>query len=234
MTTYWTAAGKLHSVRSKTVLMATPQMVNRNVCLDLPREYQDAMAEFNHPPMLKVNVAVRNWRFMEKAGITAFKWWGDYPAYGAILRSMIIEGREIMPCDPTKPTVIPLYIPANATLRGVPLREQAFAARHLMFSLRFADIEMLIRQQFTKMFAPYGFDAERDIAGIVANRWGHAFICPGPGFFTGKEGRSPPSSVIKKPLDAMAFSHSDLSGLQDWHEAARFARAGVEQLVQLI
>ena len=38
------------------------------------------------------------------------------------------------------------------------------------------DIEASVRSQFTKMFGDYGFDASRDIAGIVANRWGHAYV----------------------------------------------------------
>lgn len=230
---YYTLNGNIHVVNSKTVLMATPQMVNRNTVFDLPSEYVNAMGEFNHAPILKVNVALRNWKFIEKAGISAFKWWGHFPAYGAVLRDMIIDGAA-SPCDPSKPTVIPLYIPACATLRGMPLREQAFAARMIMFSLSYADIELLVREQFTKMFSSFGFDAKRDIAGIIANRWGHAFVCPGPGFYHGKNGAPTAADVIKQPHGAIAFAHSDMAGLQDWQESARYARAGVERLVGLL
>ena len=30
------------------------------------------------------------------------------------------------------------------------------------------------------MFAPGGFDPRRDIAGIILNRWGHAYVNPQP------------------------------------------------------
>ena len=50
------------------------------------------------------------------------------------------------------------------------------------------DYERQIRAQFTEMFARSGFDADRDIAGIILNRWGHAYLSPAPGFFFG-EGR---------------------------------------------
>jgi len=33
-----------------------------------------------------------------------------------------------------------------------------------------------------KMFGAAGFDPGRDIAGIVLNRWGHAYVNAGPGF----------------------------------------------------
>ena len=32
------------------------------------------------------------------------------------------------------------------------------------------------------MFSAAGFDAQRDIAGIILNRWGHAYLSPQPGF----------------------------------------------------
>ena len=37
------------------------------------------------------------------------------------------------------------------------------------------------------LFGSAGFDARRDIAGIVLNRWGHAYIAPQPGFYFGGE-----------------------------------------------
>jgi hypothetical protein len=39
------------------------------------------------------------------------------------------------------------------------------------------------------MFARAEFDAKRDIAGIILNRWGHASLNPQPGFFFGKDGK---------------------------------------------
>jgi hypothetical protein len=41
----------------------------------------------------------------------------------------------------------------------------------------------------TDMFADHGFDANKDIAGIILNRWGHAYISPQPGFHFGKDGK---------------------------------------------
>ena len=37
------------------------------------------------------------------------------------------------------------------------------------------------------MSSAYEFDAEEDIAGIILNRWGHAYISPQPGFHFGKK-----------------------------------------------
>ena len=69
-----------------------------------------------------------------------------------------------------------------------------------------------MRQQFTKMFGDYGFDATRDIAGIIANRWGHAYVVDPPGFFFGKDGKPAPKDIIRKRYERIAFGHSELTG----------------------
>jgi spermidine dehydrogenase len=45
------------------------------------------------------------------------------------------------------------------------------------------DYEREIRQQMIRMFGGSGFDAQKDIAGIILNRWGHGYVTPTPGFF---------------------------------------------------
>ena len=91
-----------------------------------------------------------------------------------------------MPLDPSKPTVLTMY---NSFCNpGMPMPQQATTARMQLFGLSYADVERGVREQFTKMFSPYGFDAKRDIAGIVSNRWGHAYVVSPPGFYYGKHG----------------------------------------------
>ena len=96
-----------------------------------------------------------------------------------------------------------------------------------MFALSYADIETSVREQFTKMFAAGGFDADRDIAGITVNRQGHAYVVTPPGFFYGKEGKPAPSDIIREPHGRISFAHAELRGMQMWegatHEGERAA-----------
>jgi spermidine dehydrogenase len=74
----------------------------------------------------------------------------------------------------------------------------------------------MIRQQFTDMFARSGFDAKRDIAGIILNRWGHAFLNPAPGFFFGAGGRPAPRAVLRNaPFGRIAFANTEMFGRMD-------------------
>jgi spermidine dehydrogenase len=64
----------------------------------------------------------------------------------------------------------------------------------------------------SEMFGAAGFDARRDIAGIVLNRWGHAYCAPQPGFFLGREGHAPPHQVLRQPHGRIVFAHAELQG----------------------
>ena len=136
------------------------------------------------------------------------------------------------PFDPDQPTLFTMYVPFPKN--GLPLAEQGKAGRQEMFATSYRDYERQIRKQLVTLFGTAGFDARRDIAGIILNRWGHAYINAGPGFFFGRDGNPAPSDVIRKPLGSVAFAHSELSGHQT-HLAAgeEGARAARQMLAML-
>ena len=189
--------GKLHRVTARQVVMAGHQHLNKRIVKDLPPQYVEAMGQFHHAPMLTLNVALRNWRFMEKLGITAARWFEGFGWFMALRRQMLIDGKEPMPLNPNKPIVLNMYIPFLHP--GMPLAEQCVAARMSMFGMSFRDIEQGILAQMTKMFAASGFQAKRDVAGIVAHPLGPAHSVARPGLFfrqgrkAGAEQRDPQS-----------------------------------------
>jgi len=224
---------KMHQVTADRVVMAGQQHLNKRVVTDLPEAYRAAMDEFKHSPMLTVNVALRNWKFMDNMGVASVRWFGDNMGgwFTSLRKQMVLDGEEPMPLDPEKPTVLTLY--NSFCTPGLPLHEQTVAARMQLFSLSYADVENEIRSQFTKMFGPGGFDADRDIAGITLNRQGHAYLVTPPGFFFGKDGNPPPSDVIRKPHGRIAFAHSELMGYQMWEGAAHEGDRAAKQMLQI-
>ena len=224
---------KMHQVTADRVVMAGQQHLNKRVVTDLPEAYRAAMDEFKHSPMLTVNVALRNWKFMDNMGVASVRWFGDNMGgwFTSLRKQMVLDGEEPMPLDPEKPTVLTLY--NSFCTPGLPLHEQTVAARMQLFSLSYADVENEIRSQFTKMFGPGGFDADRDIAGITLNRQGHAYLVTPPGFFFGKDGNPPPSDVIRKPYGRIAFAHSELMGYQMWEGAAHEGDRAAKQMLQI-
>jgi spermidine dehydrogenase len=223
---------EMRRVTADRVIMAGQQHLNKRIVTDLPEEYLEAMSQFMHSPMMIVNVALRNWKFMDKLGVASVRWFGDDLGWFTTLRrQMILDGEEPMPLDPDKPTVLTMY--NSFCIPGMPVEQQTVTARMKMFSMSYAQVEEQIRTQFTKMFGPGGFDADRDIAGITLNRQGHAYVVTPPGFFFGKDGKPAPSDVIRKPHGRIAFAHAELMGYQMWEGAAHEGERAAQQMLEV-
>ncbi len=221
--------GKLYKVRAKAAVISSHQQVNKHICRDLGAEQREAMNAFYQAPMLVINVAVRNWKFLERLGIAAARWFGNDGLgwWISLRRNLNIPGQVTQPLDPAKPFVFTMYNPFP--IPGVPLRQQCVAARMELFSMRYAEIEAAVRARFTKLFGDYGFDADRDIAGIITNRHGHAYFVGPPGFFFGKDGKPAPKDVISRGYGRLFFSNSALSGAQMWENAAAEGQRAAHQ-----
>lgn len=222
--------GQLHRVRAKAVVMATGGWMNRHVVRDMPPEHREAYGQFVHAPFLVANVALTNWRFLYRLGITAAIWdreEGDF-GYTCNIRNPMQVGSYQPPLDPERPTILSFYTPFHRP--GLPLRVQAAAGRTELLNTTYAQYEQQVHAQMTKLFAASGFDPARDVAGLILNRWGHAYSVPFPGFFGGASGRAP-RDVIRSRHGRIAYAHSELVGWQHWGPAADEGRRAVTQLV---
>ena len=132
---------------------------------------------------------------------------------------------------------------ANASLAHGPLggvefatefqqaTEQGQLGRLELLNTPFRDMERRIREQMLRLFGEAGFDPARDIAGIILNRWGHAYVAPGPGFMFGVDGKTAAPDAIREPFGRIAIGHSELRGHQNWTGAAAEGRRAVEHLL---
>ena len=134
---------------------------------------------------------------------------------------------------PDLPTVLTFFV--DFAKPGLPVAEQGMRGRAELLSTPFMEYERQIREQMTDMFAASGFDAKRDIAGIVLNRWGHPFINPQPGFFFGLNGNPAPRQALRAgTFGRIAFSHSDLAGAMDHRNAFMESNRAVSQLLDRV
>ena len=141
-------------------------------------------------------------------------------------------GTDPVTINPDTPTVINLKILFSTP--GLSLQDQVVRGRAELFSTPFRVYEQRIREQFNAMFARAGFDAKRDIAGIILNRWGHAYLSPQPGFFFGSAGQTAPGEFLRaNPYGRIAFANSDLAGIMDHRMSIQEGRRAVEQILRL-
>ncbi|MGB7601378.1 MAG: FAD/NAD(P)-binding protein [Candidatus Sulfotelmatobacter sp.] len=228
----YTRGGKVYVVKARSVVMAGGSWTTRRIVRDLPAEHSTAYAQFYRSPCLMANVAVRNWRFLYKMGISGGQWFEGFGNYTQV-RKLATCGADSPTIGPDSPTVLTLKV--LYSYPGSPTEQQGFRGRAEMIATPFRDYERLIRQQFTEMFAHSGFDGQRDIAGIILNRWGHAYLSPAPGFFFGKEGKPAPSEVLRAaPFGRITFANTDLSGIMDHRSSILEADRAVGQLLDQV
>lgn len=214
----YTVDGEAHTLRARSVVMACNGWTARHLVRGLPEEHRRAYAELPRSPALVANVGLRNWRPMYDAGYTAFEWFDGF-GFAANLRRSMVVGDYAPPLDPDGPTVLTLYVPLFAP--GLPAEEQGAKARREMFGTSYRGYERRIRKQLVRLFGGWDFRPERDIAAIVLNRWGHAYVNPTPGFYFGRDGDPPPPEVIRRPFGRVSFAGAELNGHQHAGAAMR-------------
>jgi spermidine dehydrogenase len=232
VTIAYTKAGKTYRLKARSVVMAGGSWTTKHIVRDLPEDRKDAYAQFYRSPCMVANVAVRNWRFLYKMGISGAQWFEGIGTYLQV-RKLALCGAESPTIGPDSPVV--LTIKVLYPRPGQTAEQQGHMGRAEMISTPFREYERQIRQQLTEMFARSGFDASRDIAGIILNRWGHAYASPAPGFYFGKDGKPAPGDVLRAaPFGRIAFANVDLSGMPDHKSSIIEADRAVGQLLDQV
>jgi len=228
----YTRDGKLYRLKAKTVVMAGGGWMTKHVVRDLTPDRHAAYSSFSYAPFMVANVAVRNWRFLSNLGLSGGNWFEGFGRFTEV-RKVAKFGTDSPTVGPDLPTVLTFFV--DFTKPGLPPFEQTHSGRTELLSTPFHVYEQRICEQMTEMFASSGFDAKRDIAGIVLNRFGHAFINPQPGFFFGLEGKPARRDSLRNgPFGRIAFSHSDLAGAMDHRNAFIESNRAINQLLDRV
>ena len=225
--------GEYHGIRARAVVMATGNWINPYIVRDLPPSYREACAGFLHAPFLVANVALTNWRFLYELGITAAIWDREESGFGFTcnIRSPMHVGDYRPPLDPDKPAVLSFYTPFHSP--GLDPKVQVTLGRAELLGTPYPEYEARIRRQMERLFGAAGFDPAADVAGLILNRWGHAYSVPYPGFYGGADGAAP-RGTLRKNYGRIAFAHSELDGLQHYGPAADEGRRAFRQLADAI
>jgi spermidine dehydrogenase len=229
VTIAYTRGGKTYRLKARSVVMAGGSWTTKHVVRDLPADRKEAYSQFYRSPCMVANAAVRNWRFLYKLGISGCQWFEGLGSFMQV-RKVALCGADSPTIGPDSPVV--LTVKVLYTYPGKTAEEQGHMGRAEMISTPFREYERQIRRQLTDMFARTGFDAGRDIAGIILNRWGHAYASPAPGFYFGKDGKPAPGDVLRAaPFARIAFANTDLSGTPDHKSSIIEADRAVEQIL---
>lgn len=222
--------GALYRVKGRSAVMAGGSWTSKHIVRDLPDTHRQAYAEFYRSPSMMANVAVRNWRFLYDMGMTGCRWFDGQVGNYMEVRKLAVTGSVDPTISPDSPIVLSLKV--LYSYPGLSTEEQGNRGRGELLATSFAEYERRIRQQLTDMFGAHGFDAKRDIAGIILNRWGHAYLSPQPGFFFGTNGKPAPRETLRKaPFGRIAFANTDLAGAMDHRFSILEGQRAVNQIL---
>ena len=224
----YTRGGKLFRLKARSVVMAGGSWTTKHIVLDLPVAQREAYGQFYRSPCMIANIALRNWRFLYKLGISGGYWFEGMGCFAAIRKQPTFSS-PAKTIGPDSPVVLTLKV--TFCQPGLPIEEQQTRGRAEILATPFREYERKIREQLTEMFGATGFEARRDVAGIILNRWGHAYGTPAPGFFYGKDGKPAPRDVLRNaPFGRVAFANVDLSGDPSHDTAILEGERAVKQL----
>jgi spermidine dehydrogenase len=224
--------GKVYRAKARAVVIASGGAMARAVLADLPAEVHDAYATFQHAPALVVNVALNNWRFLQTLGAPCARWFDDEFGFSCNIRRPMLTGGAPAPMRSSDPAVLTFYMGLYAP--GKAMAEQVASGRKRLMETSYADFERLIRRKMTRMFASGGFDARRDIAGIILNRWGHARLVQPPGFYYGQNGRPAAREIVATGYGRISIGHSELGGHQSATGAMAQGQRAAAQALKLV
>jgi spermidine dehydrogenase len=164
--------GKVQVVESKKVIMACYNAIIPRLCPEMSKSQKTALSNCVRAPLVYSNVLIRNWKSFARLGIHRVNCPGSYH-HGVSLDYPVSMGGYQCAKSPDEPIVLHLTrVPGQP---GLSAREQFVAGQRNLLATSFETFERKIRQQLSRILAPGGFDAARDIAAITVNRWPHGY-----------------------------------------------------------
>jgi spermidine dehydrogenase len=203
---------KLTRVSAHHVVYAGYSAMLPYICQDLGAEQRAALAQQVKAPLCYVNVAVRNWQAWVRQGVHFVNTPNgffcnmklDYP---------VSLGSYRFPTRPDEPMILHLvHVPwVDGTVTD--LRAQNRLDRAQLYARTFGEFEAHARDELTRVLGPGGFDADRDIAAVTVNRWGHGYSYEPLALF------DPPSAERAVAISASALGRIHFAGTDAVWEA---------------
>ena len=215
------ANGAVRRVRARHAIYAGYFAMLPYICADLPEPQRAAVANGVRAPIVYVTVAMRNWRAWVNRGVHFVN--NPTGFYDALkLDYPVSLGRYAFARTPDEPILVHLSHMPDPPAPIADLQASLRAARTVLYQRPFADFEAALRDELTRILGPGRFDADKDIAAITVNRWGHGYAYPGEALPDGV------ADTSRQPVGRISFAGSDAAWVAYAHaaidEASRAAK----------
>lgn len=216
--------GRLHAVRARHAVMAGWSAVSAHVVQGLPQRQKAAMRANIKMPMVYAQVVLRRWHALKKAGV-AVAYAPGAPFQFCQMDFPVNMGPSTAPAGPDHPVCLLMARVPGPLLEPASAPDIFRAGRAELLGQDFAFFENAILDQLQGMYGPHGLDAQRDIAAITVNRWGHGYIWEDAQY----QGHRA-STLAAQSLGAITMAGSDSQGRAYLDAAIDAAWAAVQEL----
>ena len=112
------------------------------------------------------------------------------------------------PRTPNEPMLLHL-VHAPAQPGTTSARKRFGAGRQALYDTSFDEFGARVRDELTRMLGAGGVDADRDIAGIIVNRWGHGYSYFGDPLLEEAAADPPPYERARALAGNVAIANAD-------------------------
>ena len=227
----YVTGGSAFKVKGKSVVLACYNAMVPHLCPQLPPEQRQALSEQVKVPMAYVNVALTKWRALAKAGVHEVNCPRSFFTWVTMDFPVSMGGYHYSESE-QEPVVLHMPFYPKTLGQGLDAKQQYRLGRYRLLAMSFADYEREVVAQLTEIFAPFGFDAERDIGAITVNRWPHGYAYEyvdlfDPVYEPGKA----PHEIARKPLGSIHIGNSDSEAFAYVDGAIDAARRVVDEIL---
>jgi len=169
----YVSGDKLYRVRAARAVLACYNMMIPYLAPELPEAQKAALHQGVKIPLVYTTVALRNWRAFARLGVSSVMAPGGYFSSFSLNPAETIGGYST-PGSPDGPMLVRMV--RTPCLPGAPTeRDQHRAGRAELLATPFSTFEHHVRDQLGRALGAGGFDADKDIAAIIVNRWPHGY-----------------------------------------------------------
>jgi spermidine dehydrogenase len=222
--------GAPRRVRAKSCVMACFNAIIPYICPEVPDAQKQALHLAVRKPIVKANVAIKNWRAVETLNARMIVSPGCFFAFTSLDLVVGLGGYRAAK-KPDDPAVIMMY--HAPSVPGMPARDQYRAARAKLLEYTLEDYQQKVYDQLGRMLGSGGFDPHRDISGITINRWAHGYACGGNDLYDPEWTRDEAPWVKgRRRFGRIAIANSDAAGVSLTQAAFDQAHRAVNELLQ--
>ena len=169
---------KCIQVEAKHTIMAGWHSTASYIIDDLPNRQRQLLRANIKMPLVYVQVALKNWKFIQKAKTASTYCPSSYFQFVNMDFPINIGSYKAI-TTPNNPAVLTMLRMPTPSDIDDEVENLLRLGRHELLQTSKQEFEQNIKEQLTAMFGKFGFEYKKDVHDVTINRWAHGYTYEG-------------------------------------------------------